>query len=433
MKKKISIRLILIGVTAIVLTAIIALICFYNILKNTTKQELKTYVNMLMLNDNFVDNNTLKHTNNIDDVRITLINEGGTVLYDSKSSEQHIDSHSDRVEVIDTLEEGESVTIRYSDTFGKRTMYYAKLLENGKVLRVSAEVENFMKLLIQIVPYLLVFVVVLIILCIISAYYFTIQIVKPIETISENLEHVEEVAIYEELRPFVKKILSQNSVRREFTANVSHELKTPLTSISGYAQLIEMGIAKEDNIQNFAQKIDKESNRLLGLINDIMNLTMIEENINGLEKVRINLLEVAEECKQNLDFKAEKNNIAFSIVGDEVYINGYLTMIMELIYNLCDNAIQYNKEGGFVVVSIYSLQENAILSIKDNGIGISKKHQDHIFERFYRVDKSHSKATGGTGLGLSIVKHVVKNHNATIELISEEGEGTEIKVLFPIN
>lgn len=215
-------------------------------------------------------------------------------------------------------------------------------------------------------------------------------------------------------------------MKQEFTANVSHELKTPLTSISGYAEMIETGLAKSEDITKFASIIRKEAGRLLSLISDISMLSRLDESKLDNVKEAINLKDIAYECTDILTLFASKNNIKLNVIGENSEIYGNRNLIRELIYNLTDNAVRYNKIGGSVTIEV----KDKMVVVKDTGIGIPREHHPHLFERFYRVDKSRSKQTGGTGLGLAIVKHIAEHHNASITLHSKENEGTEVTVFF---
>ena len=220
-------------------------------------------------------------------------------------------------------------------------------------------------------------------------------------------------------------------MKQEFTANVSHELKTPLTSISGYAEMIENGMAKEEDIRGFASIIRKEAGRLLTLISDIIQLSELDDPEGAMRLERVDLLELALECEAILALPAEARNITFTVIGGHSYVTGDRGMLSELVYNLCDNAIRYNRPGGKVqIITACTRDGHCTLTVKDNGIGIPKEAQTSVFERFYRVDKSRSKATGGTGLGLAIVKHIARIHNARIKLDSVVDEGTTITVIF---
>ncbi|SHI69209.1 sensor histidine kinase [Parasporobacterium paucivorans] len=224
---------------------------------------------------------------------------------------------------------------------------------------------------------------------------------------------------------------NREKLRREFTANVSHELKTPLTSISGYAELIESGMARDEDIKGFAGKIHNESSRLLELINDIIKLSELDEGVPSGEPEEINLLELARDCARSLEKYAQDKRVTIQAEGEELTISGNRRMMHELVYNLAENAIRYNKKDGTVRIKIGRENGKTFILVADTGIGIPAEYQNRIFERFFRVDKSRSKATGGTGLGLSIVKHIAGAHKATLECKSEVGQGTSIKVLFP--
>lgn len=215
-------------------------------------------------------------------------------------------------------------------------------------------------------------------------------------------------------------------IRQEFTANVSHELKTPLTTILGYSQIINQGIAKTEDISRFSEKIEKEATRLIALIDDIMKLSRLDEQSPTFEAQQIHMLSIAKEVVEDLSLAAQKKNVSIDISGTDFIINGNLQQITELVYNLCDNAIKYNIDGGYVKIYL----NNSTISFSDSGIGIAPEYHDRIFERFFRVDKSRSKSVNGTGLGLSIVKHIAEHHNAEIFVESKPGEGTRIRVVF---
>ena len=224
----------------------------------------------------------------------------------------------------------------------------------------------------------------------------------------------------------------QERYRREFTANVSHELKTPLTSISGIAEIIRNGIVRPEDIPHFAGKIYDESQRLITLIGDIIKLSQLDEDQVPLERESVDLLEISRDVVQQLSSVAKKNGVSLVAGGTHGSVYGVRQVLSEMVYNLCENAVKYNQKGGRVSVDVKQSDAAITLTVKDTGIGIPKAEQSRVFERFYRVDKSHSKAVGGTGLGLSIVKHGAALHHATIELDSEVGEGTEIRLIFPV-
>ena len=224
----------------------------------------------------------------------------------------------------------------------------------------------------------------------------------------------------------------QERYRREFTANVSHELKTPLTSISGIAEIIRNGIVRPEDIPHFAGKIYDESQRLITLIGDIIKLSQLDEDQVPLERESVDLLEISRDVVQQLSSVTKKNGVSLVAGGTHGSVYGVRQVLSEMVYNLCENAVKYNQKGGRVSVDVKQSDAAITLTVKDTGIGIPKAEQSRVFERFYRVDKSHSKAVGGTGLGLSIVKHGAALHHAVIELNSEVGEGTEIKLIFPV-
>lgn len=251
------------------------------------------------------------------------------------------------------------------------------------------------------------------------------------------MDDLDSVEVYEELKPFVATIRKQHedimksaTMRQEFTANVSHELKTPLTSISGYAELMENNLVDADNIVNFAKAIHQNADRLLTLINDIIRLSELDAIQSSPEFEELDVYAIAQNCVQMLQVNANNHGVTISISGSSQLIKANKQMIEELVYNLCDNAIRYNKKNGKVEVAVARTKEGVVLSVQDNGIGIPKEHQERIFERFYRVDKSRSKETGGTGLGLAIVKHIAQVHGALLEVISEVDQGTKIMVTF---
>jgi two-component system phosphate regulon sensor histidine kinase PhoR len=255
-----------------------------------------------------------------------------------------------------------------------------------------------------------------------------------------DLDHPE--STYPELAPLVGKIKEQKmtiqeevsqreSLRREFSANVSHELKTPLTSISGFAELIAEGVATGDKAKEFSRDIYKESQRLLALIEDIIKISKLDEDAVGPEREPVDLYDMASEVLNGLRSEADKQNISLQLTGEHAEVSGNWQLLSEMVYNLCDNAIKYNHFGGTVTVDVSVQDGQPKLSVADTGIGIAKEHQKRVFERFYRVDKSHSKEIGGTGLGLSIVKHGAQYHNAQVKLESEPGIGTTITLEFP--
>ncbi len=482
--------------------------------------------------------------------RLTWIAPDGTVLYDTVTDAESLENHADREEVREALAGGEGESSRYSSTILQKTMYCARRLTDGSVLRISISRATAGVLLIGMVQPILIVVIVALILSAVLARRLSRRIVRPLNEL--DLEHPLENDAYEELSPLlgrinhqhrqideqmreleqqrtefsqitgsmreglvlldekervlsinpaacrlfdadercvgqdfltldrshdirlaiadamaqghgearaerggrvwqfdVSRILSGTAAvgavllafditeretaeqnRREFTANVSHELKTPLQGIIGSAELLENGMVQPDDVPRFVGHIRKEAQRLVTLIGDIIRLSQLDEG-DEMPRETVDLLTLSQEAADDLTAAAEQKNVTISVTGESTCVSGVRRLLYEVIYNLCDNGVKYNVEGGSVSVRVGTEDGKAVVSVADTGIGIAPEHRERIFERFYRVDKSHSKASGGTGLGLSIVKHAVQYHHGTVELQSEEGKGTTICILLP--
>lgn len=486
--------------------------------------------------------------------RITWIEADGTVKFDNRSDPSTMENHADRAEVKEALENESGTSIRRSSTLSEHTLYYAKRMQDGTVLRLAMSQRSVLFLMGGMIsPVVFIFLAACALAGVLS-YRVSKKIVKPLGSI--DLQHPEQVETYDELSPFLQRITAQNQeirsqmeeirkqqqefsmitenmseglfvvdrnyqilsynrsavrifgmapesvpenllavnrsegfrsvvdsalkgrhaqenleldgrvyqiiaspvcqqedaldlvgaviltldvtekeaqeqYRREFTANVSHELKTPLTSISGIAEIIRNGIVRPEDIPHFAGKIYDESQRLITLIGDIIKLSRLDENQVPMERESVDLLETARDVVQQLASVARKNGVTLVTNGSHGVVNGVRQVLGEMVYNLCENAVKYNRPGGRVWVDVRQAADHVELCVKDTGIGIPAAEQGRIFERFYRVDKSHSKAVGGTGLGLSIVKHGAALHHATIHVDSEPGEGTAITLTFP--
>ncbi len=485
-----------------------------------------------------------------DRYRITWVDTDGTVIYDTQTGTQNLENHADREEIRQAFEDGTGVSTRYSATLTEKTMYRAKRLSDGTVLRVSVSMATVGNLALGVLPAILFVFFAALILSVWLANRLAKHIVEPINNL--DLDHPTENDTYEELSPLLvrihqqynriseqlnllkrktdeftqitdnlneglillgdkEQILSINPAakrlfgmdeecvgkdfltvdrsyevsealkeaarngqatlrverngrvyrfdmnriesdsqpvgtviltfditeqefaeqnRREFTANVSHELKTPLQGIIGSAELIENKMAKPEDVPRFVGHIRKEASRLVTLIEDIIRLSQLDEGVE-LPLSSVNLTEVSEEVAADLSDAAQAKNVRISVQGKPLFVNGVRRLLYEIVYNLCDNAVKYNVDGGEVSVTVDDDEKEVILSVRDTGIGIAPEHQTRIFERFYRVDKSHSKASGGTGLGLSIVKHAVMYHHGSIDVQSEPNHGTIITVRFP--
>lgn len=486
--------------------------------------------------------------------RVTWIAADGTVKYDNRSNPKTMENHADRQEVREAMENDSGTSVRRSSTLSEHTMYYAKRLSDGTVLRLSMSQRSVLFLMGGMLSPLVFIFLAACLLAGVLSYRVSKKIVKPLSEI--DLKHPEQVETYDELSPFLQRIAAQNreidarmaeirkqqqefsmitenmseglfvvdrnyqilsynksamqifgmdpgqehenllavnrsegfrnavdsalkgrhtqenlelngrvyqiianavcqpdfaedmvgavilvldvtekeaqeQYRREFTANVSHELKTPLTSISGIAEIIRNGIVKPEDIPHFAGKIYDESQRLIALIGDIIKLSRLDENQVPMERETVDMLEMARNVVQQLSSVARKSGVTLVANGTHGQVQGVRQVLGEMVYNLCENAVKYNRAGGRVWVDVQQVADHVVLRVKDTGIGIPAAEQGRIFERFYRVDKSHSKAVGGTGLGLSIVKHGAALHHATISVSSEPEQGTEITLTFP--
>lgn len=481
--------------------------------------------------------------------RITLISKDGSVIADTVADAEALDNHLQRAEVAEAAETGTGMSVRYSGTLMEKTVYFALLLEDGNILRVSTTQYTVFTILLGLVQPLIVVILIALLISLFLSSRVSKSIIKPINEL--DLDNPSENDTYEELSPLLHKISAQKAtignqlkeavrkqeefelitenmnegfliidcdtriltynsaalrllgaekaenesvltlnrtkgfrntvekvlsgercensmslnektynlianpvysekkligaviiildvtetvkreqLRREFTSNVSHELKTPLTSISGFAEIMKAGGTPDETVTDFSKSIYDEAQRLVSLVNDIIKISELDENTAVFEQEQVDLYELSSEIISILKPAADTKGIAFSLEGESVCITGVKRILEEMIYNLCDNAIKYNKDGGEVVITITSSPDTATLSVKDTGIGIPLADRDRVFERFYRVDKSHSKAIGGTGLGLSIVKHGAIYHKAGISLESTEGEGTCISIAF---
>ena len=481
-----------------------------------------------------------------EDSRITLISPDGTVIADTFVDEKNMDNHSDREEFKKAIENGSASSVRYSETLTEKTVYYAKKMNDGNVIRVSATQYTIIAVILEMLRPIILVVFMSLLISFFLSKRAAKSIIKPINAIDP--ERPESCDIYEELSPFLHKIINQNKIiagqiemakqkqeefrlitenmsegflivdknanllscnssalrlldaeknsgsvlalnrtasfretvqralggtraedtmqhedktyrlianpvtedgktagavivildvtesskretmRREFTANVSHELKTPLTSISGFAELMKEGGMPEETVKDFSTSIYSEAQRLITLVSDIIKISELDEKNISFDWEEVDLYALSEEIIQR--YKNNKKNISFSLVGTHAYVSGVRRILEEIINNLCDNAVKYNKDNGEAEIAIEKEKGVIKLTVRDTGIGIPKSQQERIFERFYRIDKSRSKKEGGTGLGLSIVKHGAAYHDAEIFVESEIGKGTEITVAF---
>lgn len=439
MKSRIQRSMVLIlSVTLIVFYAIFSVILYnrnLDILESEVQQEAK-YI------QSAIDISGTKYLQEMDSVdwsaRITCITADGEVLYDSGRDEKQLENHREREEVREAHKSGEGEDVRVSDTVGREMYYYAVLLDDGSVLRVAREMDSLARTAFAMLPAVGGLAVLMLAFALMLARWQTKRLIKPINEL--DLEHPLENAVYPELTPLLEAMDRQNkekeavsNMRKEFSANVSHELKTPLTSISGYAEIMMNGMVRPADMPVFTERIYKEARRLITLVEDIIKLSKLDEESVELEKEEVNLYELTREIVSRLAPQAAQKNIHMEVTGEPVMYKGIRQILDEMVYNICENAVKYNNDNGRVSVWVGSTLDGPKISVSDTGIGIPKEHQERIFERFYRVDKSHSKERGGTGLGLSIVKHGAILHGAKVNVESSEGKGTRMEILFPKN
>ena len=437
MKKKIFKYFACMITVAILATTLLLSWVNYEMFKGRVMDDLEAYGRMFAVEMNGeAETQSALHSLE-EDIRVTLVHADGTVYYDNFADPNAMDNHADRPEIRQALENGSGSDIRNSSTVDQSAFYYAVRLKNGDVMRLAQEASNIWSVYFRSMPIIMLLAAGMACVSLYLAHLLTARLVQPIERMTAHLNNVSGVARYPELEPFMdmieqqhEEILRSANMRVEFTANVSHELKTPLTSISGYAELIESGMAQGEQAKTFAAEIHKSANRLLTLINDIIRLSQMDAPMPDLKFEPVDLAQIAANTFEQLEMSARKADVTLQLDAKPAMVEADRQMMDELLYNLCDNAIRYNVHGGSVKLEIRPIRDKVIVCVQDTGIGISPENQEHVFERFYRVDKSRSKATGGTGLGLAIVKHIAVKHNAQIELESELARGTRISVIF---
>ncbi|MDO5126332.1 MAG: ATP-binding protein [Eubacteriales bacterium] len=430
MRKKINRRFMGIAISAIIVITFIMTAVFYVQLKKQIFSDLEIVANLLIDEENY--------ESPVRNLRITLIDTDGTVLFDSVADAVTMENHLNRPEVKEAMQHGCGKGIRRSDTLSESVFYYATRLENGQVLRVGKETNNVFSVLVPVFTIIIGVVILLSAICLVISHYLTTDILRPIGEMAGDMDHISEIDIYPELVPFAQKIRSQHeeilssaNIRQEFAANVTHELKTPLAAISGYAELMEAGLVNEKDIKHFSGEIRKSAARLLTLINDIIKLSQLDSGNEKEVLEVVNLAEIAEESVEMLSLGASKNQVEVTYEGvKNADIKIGKELAQELVYNLIENAIRYNKQGGKVFVRVRKEDCGVTFEVEDTGIGIPLEHQSRIFERFYRVDKSRSKALGGTGLGLAIVKHICTLTDGKLTLDSEIDRGTKIMITW---
>lgn len=436
LKKKIQNSMILVVLTSLILTyGTMIFVVYYQtmeILKDEIQQE-ADYIEAA------VSISGVSYLEDMDEVRentrVTLIADSGEVLYDSGKREEDLENHLDRPEIQEALKTGSGHDVRRSETLDQDMFYYAVKLDDGTVLRVSKNMGTVFSTAMSILPMMGMIACCMVIFALLLAKWQTAKLIYPINHL--NLAEPLENDMYEELTPLLQSIDKQNrekdavaNMRKEFSANVSHELKTPLTSISGYAEIMKNGLVKPEDMKTFSERIYNEASRLITLVEDIMKLSKLDEGAVELEKEEVDFYVLTREICSRLAPQAEKRHVRLEVTGEPVHYLGVRQVLDEMLYNMIENAIKYNKESGLVSVWVGNTLQGIKIIVRDTGIGIPKEEQERIFERFYRVDKSHSKATGGTGLGLSIVKHGALMHGAKIHVESEVNKGTKMELIF---
>lgn len=383
------------------------------------------------------------------DVRVTLVDADGTVLFDSMADAADMPNHADRPEIAQALEEGTGSSMRDSETVGYVSLYQAQRLASGHVLRLAEDRAGVMRVIANDMWLMTAAALLVVAISWFAAQRLSARLVRPILGI--DVASGDAASPYVELDPLVERLNAQHDelvermdkivdadvMRQEFTANVTHELKTPIASISGAAELIRDGVVRSEDVRGFAGRIYDDAQRLSNLVSDILTLSKLDESERvGDQELfgrpePVDLLAVAQDVAKRLDDRATQAQVRVSVEGESVAITGYPRLIDEMIRNLLDNAIRYNRAGGWVRLAVGLRDGHPRVGVSDSGTGIAAEHQEKVFERFYRVDKSRSRASGGTGLGLAIVKHAAALHGATVALSSTVGEGTSVTVTFP--
>ena len=550
MKNKIFRALVALAAMAVLLASLLITFVVSQDFFNETKKELSQearYISMGLSSggDDYLNKIAAENTG---DVRVTLIDSDGTVLFDNQAEAKTLENHAMRQEVMEAIANGSGEEERFSDTLDQTTYYYAVRLEDGKILRLARTIDSIYKSVMGMTPFMLGIVIFVAVLASIVARRLTKNLVQPLDDV--NLDEPLDNDTYDELAPFLTRIakqkrqLSKNlaklrskqeeltiitnnmnegmvllnghqnvlfinesaakifgfdakdvigkniltvdraqevqdllqkvaaagsgeglyekdqrfyqlsgssvngsgsviliydvtekmaaeQMRREFSANVSHELKTPLQSILGYAEIMKNGLVKDEDKQRFLERIHAEAENMIELIQQIMELSRLDENKSVGDFVDVDLYAMAQNIAARLKYKADKRGIALDVAGSNAVVCGVQSVLSEVVYNLVDNAIKYNKDNGSVSVKVEDGADEVTVSVSDTGIGIGAADRERVFERFYRADKSHNKETGGTGLGLSIVKHGVLYHKGRVDLESELGKGTTITIVLP--
>ncbi|MBR1860632.1 MAG: ATP-binding protein [Lachnospiraceae bacterium] len=446
MSKKIFKTTWIVAILVFMVSLVVVLGISYNYFSNLQKKQLKNETELAAQGVGLSGREYFEGLNT-EDYRITWIDAEGKVLYDNEADSEVMENHLEREEVKEALETGYGEAVRYSMTLADKQLYAAIRLSDGTILRLSIVQVTIWTLFLGFAQPIGIAVILAFVVAFVLASRLAEVIVKPINEIDpgepekyygkENYKEVEPLlrhisAQQKQLRLDREKIEQTALIRQEFSANVSHELKTPLHAISGYAELLENGMVKDEDVKPFAGKIRAESLRITALVEDIIHLTKLDNADAQIRMEECDLFRIAENAVDSLENAADEMDVTIEISGTETPMKGVPQTLYSIVYNLCDNAIKYNHRGGKVSVTVAAVKNQNVLTVTDTGIGIPEESMERIFERFYRVDKSRSRAVGGTGLGLSIVKHAVMMHNGHIEVESTEGSGSKFTVIFPV-
>ena len=440
MTKKIFRSTVAVGLAVLAASLVIIMGALYSYFGKLQEQQLKDELSIAAAAMAEGDGMSYLTRLDSDNYRITWLRADGVVLYDTRADAATMENHAQREEVRQALANGAGESSRYSNTMLTKMLYYAQRLPDGTVLSINPAAQAVLGTDSACVGQPLV------------AVERDTAVSRALRDAMENgraetcmekdgREYQFDMTRIQADGETVGAVLLTFDVteqtfaqrnRREFTANVSHELKTPLQGIIGSAELLESGMVQPEDMPRFVGHIRSKAQRLVTLINDIIRLSELDEG-GALPMEPVELLTLCRDTAAGLSAAAEKRHVTVSVTGEEVTVPGVRRLLSEVFANLCDNAIKYNVDGGSVAIHVSRKGDNACVTVSDTGIGIPAEHQSRVFERFYRVDKSHSKSSGGTGLGLSIVKHAVAYHHGTVELDSREGKGTTFTVTLPLN
>jgi two-component system phosphate regulon sensor histidine kinase PhoR len=432
MEDRITLNYIYIGLISSFLTLVLTLFAFHSVILSQAQSDLKQEATLLA---EACDQGELDQLTDYlkPNCQLVILDADGTLHY--CSAPEAVSDDADSPEILQALSEGTGNDRRSGENARRVQQHCAVLLNDGKVLCLSKDAPQLLNDFSQLAGYLILIFLLMVTLSFLLSLVLTRRLIRPIKELPQQLEQPgfdpEASGVYPELLPLLQELAERRNeretMRQEFTANVSHELKTPLTTISGYSEMIANGLAKPEDIARFAEKIHAESERMQTLVGDIIELNALDSEMIHEHSDAVDMLALVQDCMEQLSPHFSAKRLSVYVTGERFVVQGNQRQLWELVYNLLDNARRYNVNGGMIRVQLHQ----RTLTIQDTGIGIAKEHQTRVFERFYRVDKSHSRATGGTGLGLSIVKHVAELHGATIQLESTEHIGTTISISFP--